>query len=194
MAEQVQATIVQIGSEPPLTTSLVFGFPTDDIQINEVLGSSIANSCILYLGTKFFCSETASSLITASNASTGGSSYLVYTALLIQTGTGNPSIVSNGTGANTPFQNTIGSGSWTRDSLGNYDLTITGGFPADKTFGFQGACVNSNDEYVFYLGARLSDDVFRIVCKDNASASLIELNMNGSSDFYKLPIEIRVYP
>lgn len=65
----------------------------------------------------------------------------MYEALLSQTGTGDPTIESNGTGANTPLFNTIGAIVWTRvPAIGpgnkQYLGTLAGAFPATKTMTF----------------------------------------------------------
>lgn len=80
MANQVSAAIVQIGSKPPFVDSIAISFPTDNILIEAVEDSSIANSCIIFNDLKYFASETQSDLVTAANAGGGGgSSYLSKT-------------------------------------------------------------------------------------------------------------------
>lgn len=56
----------------------------------------------------------------------GGASYLVYTALLTQSGTDAPTA--------TVLENTLsGTVVWSRDSAGNYSATLAGAFPAAGT-------------------------------------------------------------
>lgn len=59
--------------------------------------------------------------------------YKVWRALLTQSGTAAPTIVSDGIGANTPFSNSIGDIVLTRFSAGIYTGTLSGAFPVDKT-------------------------------------------------------------
>lgn len=56
-----------------------------------------------------------------------------YEALLSQSGTGAPSVESNGSGANTPLINSVGAIVWTRSAEGFYLGTLAGAFPQDKT-------------------------------------------------------------
>lgn len=106
-----------------------------------------------------------------------GGSYLVYTALLTQAGTANPTATTLGT-------NSIGAIVWTRDSTGFYIGTLTGAFPANKTW-------------------------FSITCEAGTTsvASLVRIDDNqvGLENFFTIDgvyqdeftnkaIEIRVYP
>ena len=59
----------------------------------------------------------------------------VYKALLTQTSTNAPQVVSNGTGANTPLINTLGgTPTITYSVTGAYNIELTGAFPDGKTF------------------------------------------------------------
>lgn len=56
----------------------------------------------------------------------GGSSYLVYTALLSQTGTSTP--------VETVLEDTVGAGSWVRQEAGLYYVTTTTPFAGKKIY------------------------------------------------------------
>lgn len=77
--------------------------------------------------------ETINLLIGSANSNTPAG-VKTYKALLSQSGTAAPTIESNGSGANTPLENTIGSIVWTRGDEGYYVGTLAGAFPQDKTF------------------------------------------------------------
>lgn len=111
-------------------------------------------------------------------------SYLVYTALLTQTGTDAPIVVSNGSGANTPLQNTLGGTPvWTYVSTGRYRITLASAFAANKTVVIIGPILAVNVEYTFEI----------------ESTSAIRINTSNSSVLANALldatlIEIRVYP
>jgi hypothetical protein len=124
----------------------------------------------------------------------GGSSYLVYTALLSQSGTDAPNVVE--------LENTIGDIIWTRSSTGLYFGTLTGAFPDGKTLitGFG----NKNGGYVT-IGIANSlpfDHGYSINCN---SEDVVGINVYKTSDYTNvelsdlltaprgIPIEIKVY-
>lgn len=115
----------------------------------------------------------------------GGSeaAYLVYTALLTQTGTDAP--------VATVLQNTLGGTVvWTRADTGQYAATLTGVFLDNKTpkirwMKFNPTTSNPN-EYTLIVGERQSNDVFALAVGEGGSNVDDKLN----ADF----IEIRVYP
>ena len=127
--------------------------------------------------------------------SPGGSSYLVYTALLSQTGTDNP--------VATEFANTIGQTiTWARTGVGIYQTGVvfnpakTYMFPFGSVWDNGSACIPISDEssiigYMFiYLGFIAHDLIMNIVDSSFAAAELSTLLGTGN---IALP-EIRVYP
>lgn len=64
----------------------------------------------------------------------GISGVKAYKILASQAGGDAPTIESNGSGANTPFIDTVGAPVLTKNSAGNYSLTKIGAFPENKTF------------------------------------------------------------
>ena len=60
--------------------------------------------------------------------------YKVYSALLTQSGIGNPTPIE--------LENTLGNVIWTRDGFGSYIATLTGSFPQNKTWFISGGTVN----------------------------------------------------
>lgn len=102
--------------------------------------------------------------------------YKVYSALISQSGTSDPTV--------TILENTIGSISWTRAGIGQYDGTLSGAFTSLKTFGLITLGDTSNPAMVFFN--RTSDNVIRIVTRDNTYSGVDALLLDAS-------IEIRVY-
>lgn len=105
----------------------------------------------------------------------GGASYLVYTALLTQSGTDAP--------VATVLENTLGGTVvWTRNDTGIYTGTLAGAFTENKTF-------------CFATGSGLA--INPIGPNDINSVSLINLQMLPSvepADEITASVEIRVYP
>lgn len=102
----------------------------------------------------------------------------VYTALLSQSGTSNPTAVILGS-------NTIGSIVWTRNSTGNYTGTLTGAFASNKTW----LAISKGDGIGSFINGLLS--------RTSADAVLLTTSDNGgtfSDGFNNISIEIRVYP
>lgn len=100
----------------------------------------------------------------------------VYTALLSQTGTGDPVATVLGT-------NSLGAITWTRTGAGNYTGTLTSAFPNGKTFVITGS---ANGNAMFIKALRSSDNTINVSVQDGAQQFIDEFN-NAS-------IEIRVYP
>lgn len=111
------------------------------------------------------------------NINTGGSSYLVYTALLTQTGTSAP--------VATVLENTLGGTVvWTRESAANYIGTLAGAFPNNKVIAFPSSA------FIF--------DAIMIACigrEDNNSIRVITLNSSGvgAENFSAMPVVVYVY-
>jgi len=107
----------------------------------------------------------------------GGSSYLVYTAIMNQSGTDAP--------VPTVLQNTLGGTVvWTRSNTGDYNGTLSGAFTQNKTWIVCSPDAEQTGAFTIH-GGWSSDSVIRIFSYDQAQA-LIDSDM-----FY---IEIRVYP
>ncbi len=106
----------------------------------------------------------------------GGASYLVYTALLSQSGTDAP--------VATVLENTLGGAVvWTRDDVGEYVGTLAGAFVDSKTW-FSATCQYDN-AYIAQC-YWVDDDSFEFYVSDFAA--------QGADDWSKISIEIRVYP
>lgn len=107
----------------------------------------------------------------------GGAGYLVYTALLTQTGTDAP--------VATVLENTLGGTVvWARSSAGEYSGTLNGAFPENKTWcGITNGY--SDADYITHMGRSDDDSVFVYVENDSFAPS------DGFGD---VSIEIRVYP
>ena len=120
----------------------------------------------------------------------GSSSYLVYTALLSQSGTDAP--------VATVLQNTLGGDVvWTRNTLGIYDGTLLGAFPANRTI-FP-ACPSTYSLMPLFISVpydnslqpyRVNDNNVQIAVYNN-TGSLIEWSSVLDTTVF---IEIRVYP
>lgn len=113
----------------------------------------------------------------------GGASYLVYTALLTQTGTDAP--------VATVLENTLGGTVvWSYNGTADFRCTLTGAFPTGKTIIFTTSAMSDN-----------GDPPHRITCFRNNDNSVIlqTFDANGGLDgvmssTYPVGIEIRVYP
>lgn len=108
----------------------------------------------------------------------GGAGYLVYTALLTQTGTDAP--------VATVLENTLGGAVvWSYDDVGFYIATLVGAFTENKTWFSCSTQYNDND---FYCVCRRND-------ADEVFLSVFVPGSDGKSDVWSnLSIEIRVYP
>jgi hypothetical protein len=146
-----EATVLTIG-QAPQKQALDMLFPCDKPSIWPNVSGSI-NSYVQFKGVAYYCSETASTLITAANAGGSGGGvesvtaganggllfggtetnptislpYKVYTALLTQSGEDAP--------VATVLQNTLGGEVvWTRSDPGQYSGILAGAFTLDKTY------------------------------------------------------------
>ena len=114
----------------------------------------------------------------------GGASYLVYTALLTQSGTDAP--------VATVLENTLGGTVvWSRDASGIYVATLSGAFTANKTTPIsqreQQSSDNVDDIPKWLTGLRLTDNTYGLNT-GNFDSGLSDSVLNGAF------IEIRVYP
>lgn len=102
----------------------------------------------------------------------------IYTALLTQSGTGDPTATVLGT-------NEIGTIVWTRNSAGNYTGTLTGAFTANKTWLI---CQKGDGSGSFVNGllSRSGDNTLALDVRDNTATV--------TDNFTNMSIEIRVYP
>lgn len=110
----------------------------------------------------------------------GGASYALYTALLSQSGTDDPTAVV--------LENTLGGTVvWTRDAGGEYRGTLTGAFTTDKTVGFGGAFLDG-DGYAntAVVKTNASEDFVKVFTQP------LQTNLDGALN--GTSIEIRVYP
>lgn len=108
-------------------------------------------------------------------STSGGASYLVYTALLTQTGTSAP--VAN------VYENTLGGAvTWSRTDFGQYTATTSGLFTDTKTF-------------ILLLNNNYNNNEF--ICRTN-SINTVQLLSTSDTDAenpdWPMSIEIRVYP
>jgi hypothetical protein len=114
----------------------------------------------------------------------GGPSYLVYTALLTQSGTSAP--------VATVLENTLGGNPvWARGGQGSFNITLSGAFPIGKT--------------IIFLTIRGDDADGRIIAEINYNSSPnanqrgfvfknASTNLNADGIGTLSSIEIRVYP
>lgn len=106
----------------------------------------------------------------------GAASYLVYTALLTQSGTSAPTA--------DVLENTLGDIVWTRQSAGNYIGTLEGAFTAGKTVTM---ITNNWDNNVIYIcGENSFPDSIYIETKSIPTVDV-------DDKLVKTPVEIRVY-
>lgn len=108
----------------------------------------------------------------------GGLGYLVYTALLTQSGTSAP--------AATVFENTIGDIIWTRSDVGFYLGTLTNAFPEEKTWTYIEQTDNHSNTGKITMHQDNNDRVY--IDTYDATGTLADGKMTFTS------IEIRVYP
>lgn len=115
----------------------------------------------------------------AATAGGGGASYLVYTALLSQSGTSAPTA--------TVLENTLGGTVvWTWEDVGFFRGTLTGAFPSAKTWATASIDLVAAADEFFARIARASDNLVTVQIFDFALSAI-----NGCNN---LAIEIRVYP
>jgi len=109
----------------------------------------------------------------------GGASYLVYTALLSQSGTDAPTA--------TVLENTLGGTVvWTWEDVGFFRGTLTSAFPSAKTWATASIDLVAAADEFFARIARESDNLVKVQIFDAAVAAI-----NGCNN---MAIEIRVYP
>lgn len=145
----------------------------DTVVINEEAFEGTAEELKTALYAEIFKDNTG-----------GGSGYLVYTALLNQTGTNAPTDSNSGNG----LQNTLsGPVVWTRNIAGGFLGTLAGAFTENKTF------FGPRVQYISPTGV---DDEYIVIAR--ASANVIEVNhyMGGEQvdEMTNVAVEIRVYP
>ena len=105
-----------------------------------------------------------------------GRPYKVYTALLTQTGTNAP--------VATVLENTLGGDIvWSRNSEGDYSLTLTGAFILDKTY----YTIHNNSNPLQYDLYFTSGDINTMTIYSTF------YGVAADEAFYFTPIEIRVY-
>lgn len=103
----------------------------------------------------------------------------IYTALLSQSGTSNPTVTVLGT-------NEIGSIVWTRNGVGDYTGTLTGAFTANKTFVMTQRGGDTGTGYINPWTFWGNANTINIAVLDNVNAAV--------DGFTNMAIEIRVYP
>lgn len=103
--------------------------------------------------------------------------YKIYTALLSQSGTSDPTVTVLGS-------NQIGTIVWTRNSTGNYTGTLTGAFTSNKTWLI---CQKGDGSGNFINGllSRANADALTLDTRDNTGTV--------TDNFTNMSIEIRVY-
>lgn len=112
-------------------------------------------------------------------AAAAGANYLVYTALLSQSGTSAP--------VATVLENTLGGAVvWTRDSDGTYLATLSSAFPSTKTFLSCGSLVSTDDP-----ANQPTAQFWRL---DSDTLKFITYMATTPSDLWNACVEIRVYP
>lgn len=142
---------------------------TADINYMYVALRLVSTTGNAHVNSSFLLKKKSSSAATG-----GGASYLVYTALLTQTGTNAP--------VATVLENTLGGTVvWSYDDTGVYVGTLTGAFPADKTVVFGQPRLVSSGEYASAY-------------RDNDNMITVEVNDGADNRLSNYSIEIRVYP
>jgi hypothetical protein len=125
--------------------------------------------------------------VTSGGSGGSGGGYLVYSALLFQTGTNAPELVSTDSNGDTnPFSNTIGNIVFSYNSVGSYLLTLAGAFPYEKTQVFI-TQNSSNNAYLFNFSDWAQPDQLQILTTSSNGTPT-----NGALNYTS--IEIRVYP
>ncbi|MFA6524595.1 MAG: hypothetical protein WC264_03815 [Candidatus Paceibacterota bacterium] len=116
-------------------------------------------------------------------ATTGGSaSYLVYTALLTQSGTSDPTA--------TVLENTIGNIVWSYGGVGQYIGTLAGAFVNNKTFILIQIPTwggDPSDTRARVIATRTGNNTIQVTTAN-------ETNTLGNDALSQTSIEIRVYP
>lgn len=114
----------------------------------------------------------------------------VFRAFITQTGTSTPTwtIVENGL---------QGTPTWSRTGAGDYTLTLTGSFAANKFFASGGVWYNDGTDVISYSLVRIDNDSaqLRVTRISSASSALTELStvIGSFTGSNTLPIEFYVY-
>lgn len=129
----------------------------------------------------------------------GGASYLIYTALLSQTGTAAP--------VATVLENTLDqSVTWTRNSLGNYFGVLDTPIPLNKLFMVNGTDFAGDNTYMIPVGDFSAINgyvaISGVIIGSNIisigvstlNAALVPTEWSALLTLTKLPFEFRVYP
>jgi tetrahydromethanopterin S-methyltransferase subunit D len=121
----------------------------------------------------------------------GGSSYLVYTALLTQSGTSAP--------VATVLENTLGGNVvWSYSSVGSYQATLTGSFTSKTFFYISSEASYNNGPQIYGQKirnlTRLSNDIVSLNQTGLNFIAGVYSSAGGADNFTNVPIEIRVYP
>lgn len=136
-------------------------------------------------------SETVRALVGGSYEDVGGggggaASYLVYSALLTQTGTDAPTA--------TILENTLGGVPvWTRNTAGVYTATLAGVFTVDKTF-ISSATVYRGAEATGTVSPVANVNANEVVIRTHEIIASFGSQELADAVLNKTPVEIRVYP
>lgn len=132
---------------------------------------------------------------TKNTINTGGSSYLVYTAFLAQSGTDAPTA--------TVKQNTLGGTVvWTRAGVGRYVGTLAGAFPVGSICNSIGSSANNNSVVmpvtdfsgiVGYIEYSPSGDTLNVNTY-NESFVLTEMNTVIGGTAAQIVVDVKTYP
>lgn len=110
---------------------------------------------------------------------TSGGAYSVYTAILSQSSTNNPTA----TVLNASDSNYLGAITWTRDAEGEYSGAKTGAFTAAKTMVF----ISQGNTAGLLRGFRVNNNAISITQVDTTDGTAVDV-------FADVALEIRVYP
>lgn len=144
-------------------------------------GNFTANGKGTFAGTAIAAPATLSTeLVTKGQLDAAVRPYKVYTAIVTQLGTGDPTA--------TVLENTLGAVPvWSRYATGIYRLTLVGAFPSNKTYATANIGGNSDDVWAstrHIYATRVGSDVLAV--KNFTSG-----NLDDGIHFF---IEVRVYP
>lgn len=151
--------------QPPHHDDTMIGVGTDD----EPLGVDTTD----IVATKHYADSVA-------GEGGGGASYLIYTALLTQTGTDAP--------VATVLENTLGSVSFEYQDVGSYIINCTDCFTVNETAIMNPVSMYGSSTLYFNAGSTSAINISSIVSDELANDNGI---LNGSS--FKYTLEIRVY-
>lgn len=170
------AATLYVGGEPRATGSLTITRPWSLYVVNKTRLGTTDSAGTATGGYLFKDAVTGEVKVGPGGSSSVG--YQAYTALLTQSGTGDPTATVLGT-------NGIGAIVWTRNSAGNYTGTLTGAFTANKTWLI---CQKGDGSGSFVNGllSRSSANALTLDVRDNTAAV--------QDNFTNMSIEVRVYP